>query len=76
MLPLGTFADAFRFEYDVGPWVLRLPATIVFARSDRWWGKINDNVSEKVFDVSFIDDCITEHEYPEEMASQRKTNPF
>jgi hypothetical protein len=54
--PLGGLTDAFRFEKDAGPWAFRLPAMIVFARGDRWWGNINARVSEKVFDINFVHD--------------------
>jgi hypothetical protein len=76
MLPLGTFANAFLFEDIAGPWVLRLPAMIVFAREDRWRGSMNANVSEKVFDVSFVDACNTESQIPREVPSRGKANPF
>jgi hypothetical protein len=49
---------------------------IVFARGDRWWGNINARVSEKVFDVSLLDDYMTKNEYSAEVPTQRKANPF
>lgn len=49
---------------------------IVFARGDRWWGNINVRVSEKGFDVNFVDDYMTESEYSAEVPTQRKANPF
>ena len=49
---------------------------IVFARGDRWWGNINVRVSGKVFDMSFVDDYMTENEYFAEVPTQRKANPF
>lgn len=72
MLPLGTFANAFLFEDIAGPWVLKLPAMIVFAREDRWRGSMNANVSEKVFDVSFVDACNTESQFPERCHHEEK----
>jgi hypothetical protein len=49
---------------------------IVFVRGDRWWGDINVRVSEKVFDISFADDYITENKYSAGVRTQGKTNPF
>ena len=49
---------------------------IVFARGDRWWGKINVKVSEKVFDISLVGDYIKENEYSAKVSTQRKANPF
>jgi hypothetical protein len=49
---------------------------IVFARDDRWWGKINVKVSGKVFDVSFVEDYIRVDEHSAKVLTQRKANPF
>jgi hypothetical protein len=76
ILPLGTFANPFLFEDKVGPWALRLPATIVSARENRWRGSMNAIVSEKVFDVSFVDDCSAGSQLPGEVPSRGKANPF
>jgi len=49
---------------------------IVFAPGDRWWGNTNVRVSGKDFDVTFVDDYITENEYFAEVPAQRKAKPF